>query len=256
MADPFASVVIRCKNEARDIGSVLCALFSQRVDRPFEVIAVDSGSTDGTLDTLRRFPVRVISIPPADFSFGYALNVGCQAARGEVLVSLSAHVYPRNARWLAGHLGHFADDRVAATCQGGRLLHQDARAFERAPWIGYDNANGGFRAALWRQHPFDETLPGTEDKEWAYHFQRQGYVVVCDPALDALHEHDTGGRPWDLVRDRYRRAYREYVGFSRFLPRKLLADSLRGRLRHDGLPRNREGLAWYVGAWRGMGAAR
>jgi rhamnosyltransferase len=255
MPAPYASIIIRCKDEGREIGSVLCGVFSQNVDRPFEVIAVDSGSTDGTLDVLRHFPVRVIAIPPEAFTFGYALNVGCAEARGEVLVSLSAHVYPRGRGWLKSHLRHFAREDVAATCHGPRLDYQDAAAFERTPWIGYDNANGAFRADLWRDRPFDERLPGTEDKEWSYHFQRRGFVVGLDPAVDALHEHQVGG-PWHVVADRYRRARREYVGFARFLPREVLTRSLTGRLRHDGLPRNRESVAWYVGAWRGLGAAR
>lgn len=247
MAGPYASIIIRCKDEARDIGSVLCAVFSQRTDRPFEVIAVDSGSTDGTLDVLTRFPVRVLNIPPKTFTFGHALNVGCGAAEGEVLVALSAHVYPRTRTWLQDHLRHFDDPRVAATCRADDFLVQDRAAFEGNPYIGFDNANGAFRASLWRERPFDEALTGTEDKVWAYHFLRAGHVVVCDPAVDALHEH-----PHELVRGQFTRAYREHLGFARMLPKGMLLRRLAARMRRRGLPRNRETLSWYVGASLGI----
>ena len=248
---PKVSVIIRCKNEATDIGGVLCGLFSQQVDFAFEVIAVDSGSTDGTLDILKNFPVRVIHIAPESFSFGGALNTGCQAAKGEILLSLSAHVYPCSRLWLARHVRHFSNKQVAATCLGTSLLYQDRKAFEARPFEGYDNANGAFRAALWQERPFDEELTGTEDKEWAYHFQKAGHIVVCDPELAVIHEHFTAGT-MDMIRDRYIRSYREYVAYVAFMPRWRLFVSLFRRMLDRGVPRNRESLAWYVGACMGM----
>ena len=50
---PEISIIIRSKNEERLIGRVLTAIFQQDVDLRFEVIVIDSGSTDGTLDIVR-----------------------------------------------------------------------------------------------------------------------------------------------------------------------------------------------------------
>lgn len=247
---PKASLIIRCKNEALDIGGVLCALYSQKTDFDFEVIAVDSGSTDGTLEILRRFPVRIIEIPPEAFTWGYALNVGCRAAQGEILLALSAHVYPRTSRWLHNHVRHFDDPRVAATSYGRTFLVQDAEAFLANPYVGYDNANGAFRAALWRQAPFDEAMNGTEDKAWAFAMQQRGHVVVIDPEVDALHEHPAENR-YGLIRDRYIRAYREHLGFASFLRRGPLLRALARALKRNP-PANRESLAWYAGAVLGI----
>src|SRR5688572_22724158 len=94
-----ASIVIRCFNEARHIGRLLDGILCQSV-RDVEVIAVDSGSTDGTLSILSRYPVTVLNIQPEDFSFGRSLNMGCQAANGEFIVAASAHVYPVSRHWL------------------------------------------------------------------------------------------------------------------------------------------------------------
>ncbi|MEA2422453.1 MAG: hypothetical protein QOF55_1552, partial [Thermoleophilaceae bacterium] len=81
----------------------------------------------------------------------------------------------------------------------------------RYPFWGYSNASGGFRAQLWRQRPFREDMPGTEDKEWAWHWLEQGWIAVVDPALAVDHDH-FGEDPIRL----YRRAHREAFGHAMF----------------------------------------
>lgn len=73
------SIIIRCLNEEKHIGRLLAGIAEQTLQE-VEVILVDSGSTDATLSIAEHFPTRIISIRPEDFSFGYALNVGCAAA--------------------------------------------------------------------------------------------------------------------------------------------------------------------------------
>src|SRR4030043_2142668 len=102
------SIVIRVKNEAEHLGSVLEALGGQ--EQPcLEVIVVDSGSTDGTVQIAERFGARIIAIEPQSFTFGYALNVGVAASRGEVAAFLSGHARPCDQRWLAGLVAPFRD---------------------------------------------------------------------------------------------------------------------------------------------------
>ena len=56
------SILLLTKNGCGDLGRLLPAVFHQAFDRSFEVIAIDSGSTDGTLDLLGAFPVRIEQI--------------------------------------------------------------------------------------------------------------------------------------------------------------------------------------------------
>src|SRR5690606_35154474 len=92
------SVVIRCHNEERHIGRLLSGILAQT--RETEIVVVDSGSTDATLAIAARYPVKLVEIASGDFSFGRALNRGCAAASGELLVFASAHVYPVYRDWL------------------------------------------------------------------------------------------------------------------------------------------------------------
>ena len=106
------SIIIRCFNEERHIGTLLEEVFRQTVHEP-QVIVVDSGSTDGTLGIVARFPVRLVRVRPADFTFGYSLNQGCRVATGAYLAIASAHVVPCGTDWLRRLIEPFADPKVA-----------------------------------------------------------------------------------------------------------------------------------------------
>ncbi len=217
---PRVSIVIRAKNEEALVGETLSALYAQTVT-DFEVILVDSGSTDRTLDIARQFPVTVIEIPASSFTFGRALNLGCAAARGTLLGFLSAHTVPLTDRWVDRMVAHFADPQVAGVWGGQterrnvpprpRLIRQDLQGFLDNIHFGFSNANAMIRAALWRNHPFDETLPGTEDKEWALRVLEDGYALVFDSSAYVYHYHE------ETLRQVWRRSHREHVGFARFL---------------------------------------
>jgi 2-desacetyl-2-hydroxyethyl bacteriochlorophyllide A dehydrogenase len=75
----------------------------------------------------------------------------------------------------------------------------------KPPHFFANNANSAIRKDLWQQHPFDESLPGLEDIEWAKYWMEQGYQVVYEPEAAIYHIHEES---WRQVRRRY---YREAV---------------------------------------------
>src|SRR5579863_5836011 len=82
------SVITPCLNGARYIAEAIESVPAQP-DTPVEHIVVDGGSTDGTLDILRRYPhVQVISSP--DRGMYDALNKGLMLARGEIIGVLNS----------------------------------------------------------------------------------------------------------------------------------------------------------------------
>lgn len=215
-----ASIIIRAKNEQAFLGETLSRVYAQTV-QDIEVILVDSGSTDRTLETARGFPVDIIEIPPREFTYGRALNLGSARARGNALVNLSAHALPLTDEWLARLLGHFEDPHVAgvwgsqrASVDGPpstRVYSQDLAMYLRDVCDGFSNANGAVRRALWQQRPWREDLPGSEDKEWAYWALSSGHRLVFDGRAEVFHHHDES-----LLRV-WRRAHREHAGYAAFL---------------------------------------
>jgi len=216
---PAISVLIRAKDEEASIGQTLGLLAAQSL--PHEVIVVDSGSRDATVEIARHAGAHVIEIAASDFTFGGSLNTGCEAATAETVVALSAHAFPPDPTWLERMLAPFADERVACACgqqfssDGEQLeepVRQDAELARRMPVWGYSNAAGAFRRSLWEQRPFREEMPATEDKEWALYWLDRGYVCVLDPELLVEHDHSKDG-----LLDQYRRARREWIGIGMML---------------------------------------
>ncbi|WP_225753636.1 glycosyltransferase family A protein [Actinotalea sp. Marseille-Q4924] len=113
---PAATVVILTYNGERYIGDILDALSCQRLEEPFEVLVVDSGSTDATLDIVARHPsVRVHSLPNHEFGHGRTRNLAAHLARGRVVVYLTHDAVPAHDRWLYEMLKPFElNERVAA----------------------------------------------------------------------------------------------------------------------------------------------
>ncbi|HET8673564.1 MAG TPA: glycosyltransferase family 2 protein [Thermoleophilaceae bacterium] len=217
-----ARIVIRARDEAATIGTTLTRLAEQTLAPESEVVVVDSGSRDGTVEIARRAGARVIEIPAQSFTYGGALNAGCEDARTPLLVALSAHAPPRDSRWLERLLSAFADPRVACACgyptgPDGRPLTgpltQDLELARAHPLWGYSNSAGAFRAELWRERPFREDMPATEDKEWAWHWLELGRVVVVDPSFATEHSDHRDEGPVAA----YRRARNVWRGFAMFL---------------------------------------
>jgi rhamnosyltransferase len=198
------SIVIRARNEARFIGEVLNAVFEQRYPGPFEVIVVDSGSSDGTLEIVGRWPIRLIEIPAESFTYGRSLNIGIAAAQGEVIASLSAHSTPVDDRWLVhlteplaepGVAGVYGRQRPRANATRMELLGlrlsglTGERPRRHTRNAMFSNANGALWRSLWLETPFDEAVPGGEDLAWARLMLKGGFSLAYEPRAAVYHSH-------------------------------------------------------------------
>jgi glycosyltransferase involved in cell wall biosynthesis len=218
------SIIIRCFNEERHIGTLLEHAYDQTVRNP-QVIVVDSGSTDGTLNMVARFPVELVRINPEDFTFGYSLNQGCRVAVGTYLVIASAHVVPCQRDWLSRLIGPFADPRVGLVY--GRQVGDERTKFsehqlftkqfpphsnphQQTPFC--NNANAAIRRSLWLQHPYDEQLPGLEDLAWAKWVVEGGYRVAYSAEAGVIHIHEESPARIE------RRYMREAIALKRIFP--------------------------------------
>jgi rhamnosyltransferase len=221
---PRCSIVVRCCNEERHIDRLLHGIMAQTF-RDFELIVVDSGSTDGTCQIVQRFPARLLRIEPERFSFGRSLNLGCAAASGEFIVAVSAHCYPVRTDWLAKLLAPFADALVAVTYgrQPGGPTTRFAEHRLFATWFPptsdcgqlhtfCNNANAALRRAVWHHLRFDETLTGLEDLAFAKRAMAQGYRVAYVADAGVVHVHE---ETWREVFNRYQR---EAIAFRCIFP--------------------------------------
>jgi rhamnosyltransferase len=185
-----ATAIVRCRDKADELERALESLRRQTV-RP-EIVVVDSGSRDGSLEVARRLGDQLIEIPPESFTFGYALNVGARAATAPVHLALSAHCCLQREDWVELALGHYEQENVAGVTgyhslpDGSTLtqpFHQDAAHARAHPFWGFSNHASSWRASAWEEHPFNEGLGAAEDREWAFRMLDAGWRIVVDPRL-------------------------------------------------------------------------
>jgi len=191
MVDPSLSIVVRTLNAAPQFRELLAALSLRPGD---QLIVVDSGSTDGTLDLARQAGAEIVALAQHRFTYGRSLNVGFAVARHSWILALSSHVVPVRPDFLEVYraaIGRFPANVVAAAgplvrsdgergMTGGITLYQGddfLRGFE----FGAGNPNCLYRRDVWQARPFDEELGGGEDCEWYV------WAIVAGHALAAVH---------------------------------------------------------------------
>ena len=221
---PVASIVVRARNEAPFIGRLLDGIALQDFTG-YEVLLVDSGSTDDTRAIAEARGCRVVPIAPERFTYGRALNVGCAAARGRVCVFVSAHCVPANDRWLSRLLEPLRDPSVAGSYGkqlplGVTLPYEQRNLLMGFPFgsrrqtsqFFFHNANAALRREVWEGARFDETLPALEDREWARRVIAAGWQIAYEPLAMVYHHHA------ETMRQIYARWYREGAAVRRLDP--------------------------------------
>jgi rhamnosyltransferase len=218
------SIVIRAYNEEKYIRRLLEGIQHQTL-KEVEMVLVDSGSTDSTVSIAESYGVRLVRIPPNEFTFGRSLNYGIEEATREFIVIASAHVYPVYPDWLESLLRPFEDDMLALTYGKQRgadfakfseqqIFHQwypdGSKPKQETAFC--NNANAAIRKSLWKKNNFDETLTGLEDLAWAKWAKEQGLAIAYVAEAEIIHAHHETPR---AVLNRYRR---EGMAFKRIYP--------------------------------------
>ena len=217
MAFPTVSVIIPVRNEAKRIRQCIEGILKQTVP-VHEIIVIDSGSTDGTLDILAEFPqVDLIEIDGSTFNHGLTRNLGVERATGEFCQLTVGDAYAYNEFWLEEMLKGFVDDEVMAVC-GQQVVdhlpennpmqwfrpagphHLTAGAAQE--WcLGWTEPGG--EKSRWRMGRRDRDVPPkctrqpacsrktsySEDKIWLDEAMRTGHAVVYNTAARVYHYH-------------------------------------------------------------------
>ena len=241
-SDPRVSIVLLTHDAGPDLERVLEGIEAQEAAPSFEVIAIDTESTDATLDRLARHAVQVARITKREFSHPGTRNLGVRLARGEFVVLLVQDAIPLHGRWLANLVRPLEEDpRVAAVysrqvpreganpiecrdiARGAPVVRRVTRIDDSEPrhledyrrhvleFIMYSDVSSCARRNLLLKYPFDESLPMVEDQEWCKRILEAGWTVVYEPTSIVAHSHDHD------LRQLYRRHFDYGRSFARFL---------------------------------------
>lgn len=272
-----ASIIIRTLNEAACLDDLLVMIARQKTrGLEHEVVLVDSGSSDGTVEIARRHGARIATITRQEFSFGRSLNRGCDLAGGDILVFISGHCVPVDEHWLQT-LCQPVIDGHAAYAYGRQVGDDDSHFSERRIFAKYypetstlpqegffcNNANAALARAAWARHRFDEELTGLEDMALARRLTDEGERLGYVAEAPVFHHHSES---WAAIRRRFERealALRQImpeVQLSRMDVARYIVSSvwmdLRSAARHHNLRSHwynilRYRIAQYVGSYVG-----
>ena len=197
-------VIIRTLNESELIGRCLETLHGQQGGFELDVLVVDSGSTDSTLEIARDRGARILELAPAEFDYSRALNVGIEQLRRRCDREPVRSRDPDGRALLQRLTAPFEDPKVAGVAARQvpwpdapwQEVHRLQDQFTTTPRVYsgadgdeilFSNAASSIRRSVWAAEPF--TLPAVEDLEWARRVVAAGWKIVYEPAAVVYHSH-------------------------------------------------------------------
>jgi rhamnosyltransferase len=209
---PEASIVLLTKNAGPQFRSVLDSLFEQSGD--FEVLVIDSGSTDTTIDIAREYPLQIFEIDPAEFDHGGTRNFGASKASGQYVCFLTQDAIPEES-WLQTLLQPLRRDETIAGAYSRQLPRSNATPMKRhflqefypetpetrehsegvvVPLEDtfFSNVASAIRRDILEEIPFPEQAIMSEDQLWAKRALESGYKIRYEAASMVRHSHREG----------------------------------------------------------------
>ncbi len=224
---PLVSVVVPTLNAGARFEELLTRISEQDGDLDTELLVIDSGSDDGTVELARACGAAVHEIPKGEFDHGAARNLGASHARGEFVAFIVQDALPLDRRWL-GAMVENMEDRQVAGVYGRQLPRPGCGALTRAlmkDWptssprwreqyapgtyselppeerlhlATFDDVSSCLRRSVWEDIPF-ETAGFGEDLRWGKRVLEAGYKLVYEPRSTVFHSHERG-LAYDLKR--------------------------------------------------------
>ncbi|HYH95513.1 glycosyltransferase [Hyalangium sp.] len=257
---PLVTVIIPVKNGSPLLRDCLAAVFQQKTDFPFEVLCVDSGSQDDSLEIIRSFPARLMEIDPATFGHGRTRNLAIEHSPTPFVALLTQDAVPADRAWLRELIAPMRDNERVAGVFGRHVPHPgcipaeaymlerhfahfgaDTTLFRIQPgpegWADYDanrpfyrffsDNNAALRRSVWTRIPYRD-VEFMEDQLWASDILEAGYIKAYAPRSVVRHSHNYS--PWVQARRtfdeaRYHREYfdlKDMPGIRRLLRERLL----------------------------------
>ena len=242
------SIVIPVFNGGDLLLDVVNACLNQHLDSCFELIIIDSESTDGAIERLPDDPrLTVQAIHQRDFGHGKTRNLGASLAKGEYVAYITQDALPANPFWLANLIAPLESDPAVAGVFGCHIAHHghsaltthdldnhfnrwiyrshrqplaldESRQRPDAPLAGherfYSDNNSCLRRSVWEQYPLPDVVYG-EDQLWASTILQLGYKKAYAANAVVHHSHEYN------FRDTLIRANTEWHFFNEHLKEKL-----------------------------------
>lgn len=245
------SFIIRTLNEGITIEEVLQRISALDDDYIKEVIIVDSGSSDNTIEVAKTYCAKIIKIPNGNWSWGRALNVGMNEAAGDYFVIISGHCFISRKDFL--RVGIQTLNEADASAAYGRQLPipylDPFEEYELKNWypdlkfyvmdfkkllkglgVGISNSCAIVKREAWEKIRFNEDVESLEDGIWAFHIVHAGYRLVYSSEFSVFHSHPLDlnyiyrkwyWRNYEILKFRYNFIWKYNTGICQSLKKQL-----------------------------------
>lgn len=229
------TIAIPTFNGEEFLDEVVQAVFNQETDKSFELLIIDSGSSDRTLEIIKKYPrVRLHQIPNEEFGHGRTRNLAVKIAEGEVVVFLTQDAVPSSDKWLDYLLEPFSlNDKIG--CVFGKQIPRShcfvtlkrevvtvfksfgddgsislQRKSELTTTLGNTNnflsdVNSAVRRDIVSKIPFQD-VEYAEDQAMGIDMLERGYIKAYAPLGSVYHSHDFPLSKY------FKRKFDEYIG--------------------------------------------
>jgi rhamnosyltransferase len=217
------SVIIPTFNPGPEFPEILARIRSQKDVGDVEIVVVDSGSKDGTLDAARHVGAKTIVIDRKSFNHGGTRNLGISESSGDPVALMTQDAMPENKNWLCTLVEAISNDPSTSGAYSRQIPHPNTppwvlrqmenhglfsdspriqelkesssfhcmQPLEKLALCTFDNVSSLVRRSAWEKHPFPEA-PFAEDLEWARDEILRGNKIIYQPKSRVIHSHRRG----------------------------------------------------------------
>ena len=220
------SIIILTKNAGDNFEKLLNKIYSQSF-KDFEIIVIDSGSSDFTVSIAKNYGCSVHEIKPGEFHHGKTRNYGAQLSKGDYIVYITQDALPLNSEWLSNLVSNCSKENVAAV-YSRQIAYPDSNPMEKffysyfyseekqiatknevkdplKYWMEYvsSDVSSCYKKNIWEKIKFRKDVDFAEDKDFSIRALKLGYKVIYEPKSVVYHSHD-----YNLISN-FKRRYKE-----------------------------------------------
>lgn len=217
------SIVIPTKNAGTLLDEVLKQIFLQETEYEYEVICVDSGSKDQTIDIIQKYPCKLYQIPASEFGHGKTRNYGASKGTGEYIIFITQDAVPASNKWLQNFIDGMKMDPEIVGGFGIHYTYPDCNIIDKRDlyhhfqnfgtentifqltdenreryekeesyrhfMVFFSDNNSCVRRDAFEEHPYKD-VDFAEDQIWAREMIEKGYKKLYCPFAPVYHSHN------------------------------------------------------------------